>query len=54
MNESASSAFSAFSGNNIRMVSMGIKMRALVPLSLPSHFGHDADNIEANAVEQDG
>ena len=32
MNESASSEFSAFTGNNIRMVSMGIKIRALVPL----------------------
>ena len=32
MNEMASSEFSAFSGNRLRMVSIGMKMRALVPL----------------------
>ena len=54
MKEIAFSTLSPLSGKRSRMVSIGMKMRALLPL-FPSRptLREDTDDVEAGAVEQD-
>src|SRR5579864_8384522 len=54
MKEMAFSMLLPFRGNNSRMVSMGTKMRALVPLLPSCPTFADADDVEAHAIEEHG